>query len=211
MAMMSMAGMAGGGGGGGGYTDIVNAIGGIIGLLGGTGDTHVHGSSSTDTTSHGTTHQTGVQENMSPEDMDLLRNIAAMFQSQATQYSRSRAISDSAGLQAQSLRGLREGLLPQIAGAEAQSGAYNSTSRQQLSNDAINRASDSLTQLRLNAIMGYGGLANNALQGAGAVLAALKGARITTDETTTTDNTSHVDTASRTTQEGTSGIFGNWF
>lgn len=195
------------------FEGTVGGIGQILGMLFGSSSEQTgHGNSTSNTKGTTTTDQSGQQRTMSEEDMQLLRNLGAILTQNSTQYSKGNAIHDSAALQAQSLRTLREGVLPNIRSQEAQAGSYNSTSRKLLSNDATNRAADSLAMLRLNAIQSYGQLQNQNLSSAAAALAALKGGLVTSTEHGTTAVDSTTDTQSyQQVNQSSPGLFSKIF
>ena len=126
-------------------------------------------------------------------DQDTLRTLMALLQGNAAGFSKDAAINDSAALQDQAIRTLRESVLPGIATSERVAGGYNSTARKSMTDEAIAQAGTDLAALRLNTIGSYGQLQNSNLTSAAAIGNILKGAQTDTKQNTSSATTENTD------------------
>ena len=193
--------------GGGGFTDPKSWQESLSGRTN-TTDTAVNGTQTTSGTQ--TTGTNTTQIALSQQDQEALQTLVKTLQGNAAGFSKDAAIADSADLQGQAIQTLRDSVLPGITVGQSKSGGYNSTSNEQLTNDAITKAGTDLAALRLQTIAQYAAVSNDSLNSAVSALNVLKGAVTTNSGTSTTDTNQTVvtDQNSKETQNR-SGLLGH--
>jgi hypothetical protein len=145
------------------------------------------------------------------------------------QWSKTAALSDVQGVLRQQATDALQSVMPSIAKTETTAGAYNSTTRDLLRNDASARITQQLSKTALDAITSYGQLGNQTTANNNALLAGLGGVAkdtgssgSTSSSTNISDSSSFGQTASQQTTEssgsggskggsGLLGLFGGLF
>jgi hypothetical protein len=145
------------------------------------------------------------------------------------QWSKTAALSDVQGVLRQQATDALQSVMPSIAKTESTAGAYNSTTRDLLRNDASARITQQLSKTALDAITSYGQLGNQTTANNNQLLGALSGVAkdtgssgSTSASTNISDSSSFGQTASQQTTEssgsggskggsGLLGLFGGLF
>lgn len=125
--------------------------------------------------------ENSIVTNLGIADQNVLRGLSSQLAGNAGQYTRENAIADSRGIVDSVTRQLRENAIPQILSGQTSAGAYNSTASTALSNDAVQRASETASNLAMDQITKYGALQTQNLGASADVINALKGAVVTTN------------------------------
>lgn len=124
-------------------------------------------------------NETKTTSTLSLADQNVMRQLSSTLAGNAAQYTRANALADSRGVVDSITRQLRENAIPQILSGQVEAGGYNSTGSTALANDAVQRASETASNLAMDQINKYGALQTNNLTGAATVMDALKGVNTT--------------------------------